>query len=99
MADRVQFSSFNSWVWINPRWLLLGDSYSAADDTFTLAVVDAETGDERIVSTAVTEFRVPWTTAPPDATELPVVYIVRGRSASAQDGVWLARLPLADFPP
>ena len=33
------------------------------------------------------------------ATTLTVAYIVRSRAASSQDGLWVAHLPLSDFPP
>jgi len=33
----------------------------------------------------------------PDRGAMPVVYLVRGRVPSDQDGIWLAEMPLADF--
>jgi hypothetical protein len=47
----------------------------------------------------VVDFRMPWVTPPPGATALTVAYIVRSRTSSSQDGLWVAHLPLSDFPP
>jgi hypothetical protein len=93
VADRLA----TSWVWIDDHWLLLGDAHSSQDDTFTLRAVNIDTGASRLVSTSVVGFATPWTVRPAGATVLPVAYLVRGRAASAQDGIWSARLPLADF--
>lgn len=99
IADRVQLETRSSWVWLNARWLLLGASASAADDTFSVSVVDIETGATQVISSGVIDFRAPWRAPPTDATDLPVVYLARGRSASGEDGVWVAHLSLADFLP
>ncbi len=94
VADRTA-----SWVWVGEHWLLLGDAYSKQDDTFTLRAVNIETGASRLLSPSVAVFSPSWTTRPAEATELSVAYLVRGRTPSAQDGIWLAHLPLNDFPP
>lgn len=99
ITDRVNWATQASWVWLNSRWLLIGDATSAADNTFSVDLVDIQTGHSQIVSPGVIDFRVPWTTAPAGATDLPVAYEVKGRAASDQDGIWVAHLPLADFPP
>lgn len=97
IAERV--ASRWSWTWIDDHWLLLGDARSRQDDTFTLRAVNIDTGASRLVSSAVAAFVTPWTVRPAGATTLPVAYLVRGRAASPQDGIWLARLPLDDFLP
>lgn len=99
IADRVVWDARSSWAWINPRWVLLADADSPQDGSYSLHVVDLETGTSKLISRGVVEFRTPWTTPPPGATALTVAYVVRSRSPSSQDGLWMARLPLSDFPP
>lgn len=110
IADRVSWGYRGSWAWINPRWVLLADQDSLHsgqpgqqpgldDGSFSLNVVDLETGTRKLVSRGVVDFRVPWTTPPDGATTLTVAYTVRSQTPSSQDGIWAARLPLADFPP
>lgn len=95
LAQRI---SAPSWLWINDRWLLLGDSFSGQDDTFALRALDVRTGTSRLVSRTVADFAVGWSVRPADATSLAVAYVVRGRAPSTQDGLWLARLNLDEFP-
>jgi hypothetical protein len=84
-------------LWLGPRWALLVNRYSQQDDNGTLVAIDIETRAERAVSKLVTSVAPRWPEVPPGAVELPVAYLVRGRVASDQDGVWLAHLPLAEF--
>jgi len=69
------------------------------DGSYSLDVIDLETGAQKLVSRGVVDFRVPWSSPPDGATTLTVAYIVRSRAASSQDGLWVAHLPLGDFPP
>jgi hypothetical protein len=97
LAERV--TATFSWSWISDHWLLLADARSDQDDTFTLRAVDVLTGTSRLVSRAVTDFAAAWPVRPLDAATLRVAYMVRGRAASPQDGLWLAHLDLDDFSP
>lgn len=97
IADRVRWDFRGSWAWLTPKWVLLADADLQQDASFSLDVVNIETGEERLVSRGVIDFRVPWSTPPDGATDLEVVYTVRSRTASSQDGVWVAHLPLSQF--
>ncbi|HEY8927343.1 MAG TPA: hypothetical protein VIU64_23330 [Polyangia bacterium] len=112
IADGVRWDARGSWTWINSRWVLLADADSPQDGSYSLDVVDLETGKRKLVSSGVRaqvslpggpqppiDFRTPWTTPPDGATTLTVAYIVRSRAPSSQDGLWVAHLPLSDFPP
>jgi len=112
IADGVRWDARNSWTWINSRWVLLADADSTQDGSYSLSVVDLETGARKLVSRGVRaqaplaggqpppiDFRTPWTSPPEGATTLTVAYIVRSRAPSSQDGLWVAHLPLGDFPP
>jgi hypothetical protein len=99
IADRVRWDARGSWAWVNSRWVLLADSDSTQDGSYSLNVVDLETGTRRLVSRGVVDFRVPWSTPPAGATTLTVAYVVRSRAPSSQDGLWMAQLSLSDFPP
>ena len=98
IADRVVWEARNDWAWINSRWLLLADAHSLQDGSYSLHVVDLETGASKLISRGVVEFRA---ASPPrlGATSLTVAYVVRSRSPSSQDGLWVAQLPLSEFPP
>lgn len=97
IADRVRWDARGSWAWLTPTWVLLADADLQQDGSYSLDAVNIETGEERLVSRGVVDFRVSWSTPPPGATELVVAYTVRSRTASSQDGIWVAHLPLADF--
>ena len=97
IADRVRWDARGSWVWLSSKWVLLADADLQQDGSYSLDVVNIETGEERLVSRGVVDFRVPWNTPPAGATELVVAYTVRSRAESTQDGIWVAHLPLSDF--
>ena len=109
LLDNASIDAHTAWVWINPRWVLLADSDLTQDGSYSLNVVDIETGTRKLVSSGVrgqaqsksqpVDFRTPWSTPPPGATTLTVAYIVRSRVPSSQDGLWVAKLKLDDFPP
>jgi hypothetical protein len=99
IADGAVWEARASWAWLNADTVLVADSASSADGSCSLHVVDIATGETRLLSRGVVDFAVPWTKRPADATELLVAYVVRSRLPSAQDGVWSARIPLADSPP
>jgi len=97
IADRVRWDFRGSWAWLTPKWVLLADADLQQDGSFSLDVVNIDTGEERLVSRGVVDFRVSWSTPPAGATDLEVVYTVRSRSPSSQDGIWVAHLPLSAF--
>lgn len=99
IADRVRWDTRGSWAWLSPTWVLLADADLEQDGSYSLNVVNIDTGEVRLVSRGVVDFRASWATPPADATELVVAYTVRGRTASSQDGIWAAHIPLADFLP
>jgi hypothetical protein len=90
--------------------LLIGYDFSTQDGTGTLGLVDRDTGAARPISPSVADFRAAYVKAPADggATDAApadagnqaaydVVYVVRGRNPSPQDGIWVARLNAADL--
>jgi hypothetical protein len=97
IADRVRWDARGAWAWLTPKWVLLADADLQQDGSYSLDVVNIETGEERLVSRGVVDFRTSWTQPPSGATELLVAYTVRSRTASSQDGIWVAHLPLTQF--
>jgi hypothetical protein len=86
-------------------WLLIGYQFSTQDGTGTLGLVDRDTGATRSISPAVTNFRAARAAAPADAgasdagdqPAYDVLYVVRGRNPSPQDGLWMARVNATDL--
>jgi hypothetical protein len=87
-------------------WLITGYDYSTQDATATVGLVNRNTGDKRLISPDVVQFLVlsDKTGADgglaPDASSagaLTVVYTVRGRNPSPQDGIWSATISTADL--
>jgi hypothetical protein len=99
IADRVRWDVRSSWTWLTPTWVLLADADLQQDGSYSLNVVNIDTGEERLVSRGVVDFRTSWSTPPDGATELVVAYVARSVSTSSQDGIWVAHLPLAGFQP
>jgi hypothetical protein len=79
-----------------PRWLVTGYGRSSQDGTGTLGVVDWQTGDKHRISPAVLDFIV--SSRNSSTRPLNIVYQVRGRSASSQDGIWAATIEASDLP-
>ena len=85
--------------------LLIGYNFSTQDGTGTLGLVDRDTGAARPISPSVSNFRaavarVPADAGVPDGGDQPaydVLYVVRGRNPSPQDGLWVARVNAADL--
>jgi hypothetical protein len=89
-------------------WLITGYDYTTQDNTGTLGLVNRDTGEKRPISPDVAQFTIlPEQLATDggvvtDSTDagvtnvLSVVYQVRGRNPSPQDGIWLATLTAAD---
>jgi hypothetical protein len=102
--------AFDAFPDLGNSWLLAGYDFSNQDGTGTLGLVNRDSGTTHQISTAVETFTVnaeaPSTAggAPGsgDATAAPasvydVAYLVRGRNASAQDGIWIARVKIDDL--
>jgi hypothetical protein len=101
------FDAFND---LGDSWILAGYDYNGQDGTGTLGLINRDTGTKHQISPAVQKFTVT-AEAPPgdggapdagDATAPPasvydVAYLVRGRNASAQDGIWIARVNIDDL--
>jgi hypothetical protein len=105
LHDVVQ-QVFEGYVDLGNSWLLIGYDYSTQDGTGILGLVDRDTGAARPMSPSVSSFRVARARAPGDggtadgggsAPLYDVVYVVRGRNPSPQDGIWLARLDASDL--
>lgn len=79
-----------------PRWLVLGYERSSQDATGTLGVVDWQNGDKYPISPSVVDFIV--SSSRSAERPLNIVYLVRGRSASPQDGIWTATIDVGDLP-
>jgi hypothetical protein len=87
-------------------WLITGYDYSTQDTTATVGLVNRNTGEKRLISPDVVQFLVLSDKTGPDgglgsdassAGVLTVVYTVRGRNPSPQDGIWSATIPTADL--
>jgi hypothetical protein len=110
LHDVVQ-QVFEGYYDLGNSWLLIGYQFSTQDGTGTLGLVDRDTGAARPISPSVTTFRAAVAAAPADggATDAAgaaaggsesaydVVYVVRGRNPSSQDGIWLARVSASDL--
>jgi hypothetical protein len=110
LHDVVQ-QVFEGYADLGNSWLLIGYNFSTQDGTGTLGLVDRDTGATRPISPAVASFRVAVARTPADAGApdagaatdagspalYDVVYVVRGRNPSSQDGIWIAHLSAADL--
>ena len=77
-------------------WLLADYDLSGQDGTGRLAVIERASGNKKLVSPEVADFDAVGSYPP----QLPfeVVYLVRGRNPSPQDGIWVATITDADLP-
>jgi hypothetical protein len=75
---------------------LTGYDYNPPDDTGKLGLVDRSTGAKRLVSAAVSQYSIR-IDGLDDGAVWPLAYLVRGRHPSAQDGIWLASIPVGDL--
>ena len=89
------------------RWLIMGYEASVQDGTARLGIVDRELGGARLISPDVLTFMSPDianghnNVYPPNrgADEpIRIVYQVRGRNPSSQDGLWVATINQSDIP-
>jgi hypothetical protein len=90
-------------------WLITGYDYSTQDTTATVGLVNRNTGEKRLLSPDVSQFIVLTEKIGSDggivtdssdasvSSALSVVYVVRGRNPSPQDGIWSATITAADL--
>ncbi len=80
-------------------WLIGGYDFNSQDSTGTLGVLNRDrNGTKRLISPEVDQYLVS-RASPADAGApiVQVVYLVRGRNPSPQDGVWVATVNVADL--
>jgi hypothetical protein len=81
------------------RQVVIGYDFSAQDGTGSLGLVDRDTGAKRLISSQV----VTYEPTRPSSSDSPVadyiVYLVRGRNPSSQDGLWVATISKDDVGP
>jgi hypothetical protein len=81
---------------VSGSWSVILYDYSTQDGTGLLGVVDRDTDEKRPISPDVVDFEL--VAEPPSSdggsggTIYDVVYLVRGRNPSPQDGLWMARV-------
>jgi hypothetical protein len=86
------------------RWAVTGHDYSVQDGNGQLALVNRDTGETRPISPAVVQYMSPdvvqrGTTIGvfmENGTPVRIVYLVRGRNPSSQDGIWVATITQQD---
>ena len=87
-------------------WLITGYDYSTQAGTATVGLVNRNTGEKRPISPDVAQFLVLADSASADGGVfssssstgvLTVVYLVRGRNPSPQDGIWSATIATAEL--
>jgi hypothetical protein len=107
--DIIQ-QAFSAFPDLGNSWILAGYDYNNQDGTGTLGLINRDTGTTHPISTAVQDFTVTSEAPPGDAgapdggsaistptSVYDVAYLVRGRNASAQDGIWIARVNIDDL--
>ncbi len=95
---------FGTATGVGGSWYVAGYNFSSQDATGLLGVVNLESGAKQLISPAVAQYLVT-----PQTMELDggagsrvtglyrVVYLVRGRNPSSQDGIWVATVRAADL--
>ncbi len=106
LAEQIH-GAIHDFTW-NP-WVIMLYQWNATDGTGTLALVNRDDGQVRAISPSVAEFDVEYEKLGADGGpvdlfgdagvgyEYVVVYVVRGRNPSAQDGIWRATITPADL--
>jgi len=81
---------------ISGSWSVTLYDYSTQDGTGLLGVVNRDTDEKRLISPDVVDFDLiaepPSSDGGSGGTVYDVVYLVRGRNPSPQDGLWTARV-------
>jgi len=86
------------------RWLVTGHEYSDQDGNGRLALINRDSGETHEISPGVSVYLSPdvpsYGTTPgvfkDDGSPVRIVYLVRGRNPSPQDGVWVATITAQD---
>ena len=86
------------------RWVVTGHDYSDQDANGPLALVNRDSGEHRPISSAVASYTSPddnlYRRTPgvfnEDGRPVRIVYLVRGRNPSSQDGLWVATITKDD---
>jgi hypothetical protein len=81
-------------------WIVAGYDFSQQDRTGTLGLANHDTGAKRFISNSVAWYRELWQAGPyPNSIESSgrILYMVRGRNPSPQDGLWLATATADDL--
>jgi hypothetical protein len=76
-------------------WLVADYDISGQDATGNLALINRTSGNKRLISPEVAAFD--WVGGYPPKPPIPVVYLVRGRNPSPQDGIWVAVINATDL--
>ena len=84
--------------------MVTGHDYSYQDANGPLALVNRDSGEHRPISAAVASYTSPrrrlYRGTPgvfnEDGRPVRIVYLVRGRNPSSQDGLWVATIAEAD---
>ena len=88
------------------RWVVTGHDYSDQDANGSLALVNRDSGEHRPISSAVDSYTSPDRQPVPadargvvneDGKPVRIVYLVRGRNPSPQDGLWIATITKDDL--
>ncbi len=86
-------------------WVVTGHDYSDQDANGSLALVNRDSGEHRPISPAVASYtspdrnvyqRTPGGVVNDDGRPVRIVYLVRGRNPSPQDGLWIATITKDD---
>jgi hypothetical protein len=106
VAEQVHGAIFDI---IGGHWLIMGYRLNATDGTVTLALINRDNGQVRPISPSVVAYEVvPQHLGADGGVVSPfgdagasrvfdVVYVVRGRNPSPQDGIWRATITEADL--
>ncbi|HXU63654.1 MAG TPA: hypothetical protein VN962_18275 [Polyangia bacterium] len=90
---------------VGGAWFVAGYDYSSQDASGQLGAVDLDSGHKRSISPAVAQYLVSPQVMPDPSSAFGesrtglshVVYLVRGRNPSSQDGIWVATVQAADL--
>ena len=86
------------------RWLVTGHDHSTQDGNGRLALINRDSGETHEISPGVSQYMSPdvpsYGTTPgvfeDDGSPVRIVYLVRGRNPSPQDGLWVATIAAQD---
>jgi hypothetical protein len=76
---------------------ITGYDFNPAEGIGKLAIVDRNTGAKQFISASVSKYSMGLVEIPGSTSEAWFGYVVRGRHPSAQDGLWVATLPIGDL--